>query len=633
MPSLKTLLSILLLIIGLLIVAWGLRAPNYNSAYDVATFSRLPALEGGRIKPLDSVARNALLVIHGKQTVRDQTVPEGLKGSEKRTFERTHKRKAIEWFMELTLRPERAALYPLFRIYHPEVLAIFGKREGEQKYVSFMELHPHLVEIDRQYQAFPKDEADYDAYQKALAQLYRTASLYLSLAHTLQPSMNFQGSVEGDYQAFLQAAGSAHRIVKEQKNDFDPSNEQWLRFMAFVERYRQGSEAASVHVIAPQTPDASWKKVGEALIGDDIVASFSQEAIDPIALGYARLADAYRAGDSELFNTTVASITKEVEERTFGVSRDTVNFEAFFNAFAPFYRAALVLLLAFIVICTAWLLRQNHLLRAAWWMGLIGCCVLTFGVIARVYIQGRPPVTNLYSSAVFVGWATVVFGLVLERIYRNGVSAAAAMSIGFGALIIAHHLSLSGDTLEMMVAVLDSNFWLATHVPTVTLGYAATFLAGGLGIFYILRNLFGTIDAKTNRILASMVYGTVCFALLFSFVGTMLGGIWADQSWGRFWGWDPKENGALLIVLWNAAILHARLGGLVQTPGIMNMAVFGNIVTAWSWFGTNMLGEGLHSYGFMDSAFLALMLFCFSQLLLITIHLIIQCLKGRALAK
>ena len=93
-----------------------------------------------------------------------------------------------------------------------------------------------------------------------------------------------------------------------------------------------------------------------------------------------------------------------------------------------------------------------------------------------------------------------------------------------------------------------------------------------------------------------MVYGIVCFATLFSFVGTVLGGIWADQSWGRFWGWDPKENGALIIVLWNALILHARWGGLVRQRGLICLAIFGNIVTSWSWFGTNMLGIGLHSY-------------------------------------
>jgi cytochrome c biogenesis factor len=95
-----------------------------------------------------------------------------------------------------------------------------------------------------------------------------------------------------------------------------------------------------------------------------------------------------------------------------------------------------------------------------------------------------------------------------------------------------------------------------------------------------------------------MVYGVVCFGLLFSIVGTILGGVWANESWGRFWGWDPKENGALMIVLWNIVMLHGRVGGYTRDFGLCMMAVFGNIVVAFSWWGVNLLGVGLHSYGF-----------------------------------
>ena len=126
-----------------------------------------------------------------------------------------------------------------------------------------------------------------------------------------------------------------------------------------------------------------------------------------------------------------------------------------------------------------------------------------------------------------------------------------------------------------------------------------------------------SLDQATADALARMIYGVVCFATLFSLVGTVLGGIWADQSWGRFWGWDPKENGALILVLWNSIILHARWGGLVKQRGLATLAIFGNIVTAWSWFGVNMLGVGLHSYGFMDSAFWWLIGFVASQVAVI----------------
>jgi hypothetical protein len=95
--------------------------------------------------------------------------------------------------------------------------------------------------------------------------------------------------------------------------------------------------------------------------------------------------------------------------------------------------------------------------------------------------------------------------------------------------------------------------------------------------------------------------------------------LWADDSWGRFWGWDPKENGALIIVLWNAVVLHARWGGMASGRGMAVLAVAGNIFTGWSWFGVNELGVGLHSYGFTEGVLLALGLFALSQLVIIGI--------------
>jgi ABC-type transport system involved in cytochrome c biogenesis permease subunit len=258
--------------------------------------------------------------------------------------------------------------------------------------------------------------------------------------------------------------------------------------------------------------------------------------------------------------------------------------------------------------------------KTAFLLLLLAFAIHSFGMFARMYIQGRPPVTNLYSSAIFVGWGAVLLGIILERMFKDGIGSAASGVVGFTTLVIAHHLGSSGDTLEMMQAVLDSNFWLATHVVVITLGYSAMFLAGMLAIVYILLGLFTPLLSRNAaKALTRMVYGIICFGLLFNFVGTVLGGIWADQSWGRFWGWDPKENGALMIVLWCALILHARWGGYIRERGIMAMAVVGNAITAFSWFGVNMLGVGLHSYGFMDKAFPWLVGFVISQFLLVAL--------------
>jgi ABC-type transport system involved in cytochrome c biogenesis permease subunit len=171
--------------------------------------------------------------------------------------------------------------------------------------------------------------------------------------------------------------------------------------------------------------------------------------------------------------------------------------------------------------------------------------------------------------------------------------------------------------------VLDSNFWLATHVTVITKGYSAMFLAGTLAIIFVVLGVFGKkFNKETARSLSAMVYGITCFGALFSLVGTILGGIWADQSWGRFWGWDPKENGALLIVIMSAIFLHARWGGICKERGLMALAICGNMITAWSWFGTNLLGVGLHSYGFTDSGFSWLVAFWLSQVLFILLALL-----------
>jgi ABC-type transport system involved in cytochrome c biogenesis permease subunit len=336
-------------------------------------------------------------------------------------------------------------------------------------------------------------------------------------------------------------------------------------------------------------------------------------------MAYAGMAHAWRLQQFEHFNTIVKLYRKTLENR-YGERLDKTDVETSFNASEPFYRSIWIYVFAFLLAVFSWLLWPVSLGRSAFTLMTVAWIATTLGIGFRMWIEGRPPVTNLYSSALFVGWGSVGLCLVLEFIYRNAIGSAAGSMVGACTLVIAHSLSLSGDTLEMMRAVLDSNFWLATHVVVVTIGYSATYLAGFLALIYVFRGVFSkSLDAKTADALNRMVYGIICFATLFSLVGTVLGGIWADQSWGRFWGWDPKENGALIIVLWNGLILHARWGGLVKARGLMSLAIFGNIVTSWSWFGTNMLGVGLHSYGFMDSAFYALLLFALSQLVAIGI--------------
>jgi ABC-type transport system involved in cytochrome c biogenesis permease subunit len=266
--------------------------------------------------------------------------------------------------------------------------------------------------------------------------------------------------------------------------------------------------------------------------------------------------------------------------------------------------------------------------RLAFWIIVCTLVVHTGALAARVAISGRPPVTNLYSSAVFIGWGCVIFGVVLERLLKLGVGNIVASSAGFVTLVIADKLAMDGETMAVMQAVLDTQFWLSTHVVCITLGYSATFVAGLLGVVYLFaRFVPGALDAVVSKrqgaplslgkALGTMMYGVICFAVFFSFWGTVLGGLWADDSWGRFWGWDPKENGALMIVIWNAIMLHALWVRMVGDRGLAMLSVGGNIVTSWSWFGVNELGVGLHAYGFTEGVLLALSLTMLAHLLVI----------------
>ena len=357
------------------------------------------------------------------------------------------------------------------------------------------------------------------------------------------------------------------------------------------------------------TGDGVWQPFGMAR--DLVYAAhlFTQTEPNPNALAMWDILRDYAQEDAKTFNTDVAKYRAALAaDPPKPLVPGKTDFDAFFTHAEPFYSGMVLYLTAFVLACFGLLGWRGPLNRAAFWLILATWLLHTAALVGRIYSSGRPPVTNLYSAAVFIGWAAVLFGMVLEGVFRLGVGNMLAGIAGFAALFIAHFLAASGDTLTVLQAVLDTQFWLATHVVCVTLGYTATFVAGLLGIIYIVRGLFTTnLSQDEAKSLVKMIYGVICFGIFFSFWGTVLGGLWADDSWGRFWGWDPKENGALIIVLWNALVLHARWDGIVKDRGLAVLAVGGNIATAWSMFGVNELGIGLHSYGFTEGVKLALL--------------------------
>ncbi|MSU50503.1 MAG: cytochrome C biogenesis protein [Opitutus sp.] len=601
----KKLLPILVLLLTVGFVASkSLRAPKNPAASDVVGFSHLPVLVNGRLKPLDTLARSSLLQLQGRQSV---TTPDGRKPT------------PIEWLLDVCFRPEIADTYQTFEIAHPDLLAVFNLKveDGiDNKRFAYTQLFKSFAELDRQAKlANQVDAAVRTSFQRAVVQLYGNLVHYQRLRHAL--AAPDRPDFLGDLLKFQEKVADGVTAVRA-KQAAQPHDEAAAAAMTEIgERFVNMANLSNFLVIPPETAETdptAWKPVGAALL-----ETFRTGRVNAAALAYAGFGHAWRNEKPDQFNKLVQLFRSGLEKR-FGEQLKKCDAEARFNAAQPFYTSMTLYAAAFFLAIFSWLVWPEALGRSAFWLVAIAWIVATAGILTRMWLEGRPPVTNLYSSALFVGWGSVGLCLILEYFFKNAIGSVAAGVIGFSTLLIAHHLSLTGDTLEMMRAVLDSNFWLATHVVVVSSGYAASALAGFLALIYIIRGLFTTtLDKASADSLARMVYGIVCFATLFSFVGTILGGIWADQSWGRFWGWDPKENGALIIVIWNAIILHARWGGMIKQRGLMCLAVGGNIAVGWSWFGTNMLGVGLHSYGFTDAAFVALTSFGISQIAIIAL--------------
>ena len=589
---------IILALVAASIAANWLPPKAAENAFDFSRFGRIPVLVGGRVKPLDTVARNSLLIIHGKQELR-------LDGGKRLS--------AMKWLTDVVFNAPGADQYPVFVVQNADVLGLFGWQQGDRKYFSFAEFTPFLKQIDEQATQSDKLEAvQRSAYQSAILNLRSSLSLYQRLKNSIQPegAHNFAAELH----RFESTVPGAARAARERAMGENFNKAKLDDVAAMIQRYEKLSEMAYALAIPPFGQDDQWHSVGDSLL-----RSVGTGEIHPIVNDYAIVGDSYRADDQALFNQHVQSVTGWFAKAQPKATK-RASFEFLFNRLQPFSQSMTLYVLAFLLACASWLGWSGVLRRSAFYILLLALAIHTFGLFSRMYLQERPPVTNLYSSAIFIGWGAVIVALILERIFRDGIGAACAGAIGFVTLIIAHHLAGSGDTLEMLQAVLDTNIWLATHVVAITTGYSAMFLAGMLAVIYVVRGVFTTsLKKQTADSLARMTYGVVCFATLFSFVGTVLGGIWADQSWGRFWGWDPKENGAVLIVLWCAIILHARWGGFIRQRGLMIMALFGNIVTSFSWFGVNMLGVGLHSYGFMQKAFPWLVGFMISQLALMAV--------------
>ncbi|MEL6603692.1 MAG: cytochrome c biogenesis protein CcsA [Cyanobacteria bacterium J06614_10] len=481
--------------------------------------------QGGRKKPLDTVAKETVAKIHGRTTYKHDGVVED----------------SMTTFMSLWLNN---------RNWNEEPFVLFSYRplkekvglDPDQKYFTFQTLMTNqaLGEVVR------------TAHQKELesVDLSRDEREALTLEDRLSLML---GSVDDDTISIV-------------PHPTDPKGK-WLGIT-------EGKTLYSETAIAPQLATfAAMKQL--FLAGPNHL-----EMLEPLAADL-------RAGLSSLSPDVYPAV-------------GAVDQEVFFNHFHPFAKAWMLYGLAFVVMLATLWIRPVELYWSAIGLFVGGVAVQSYGFWLRMQIAGRPPVTNMYESVIWVGFGIAAIALTFELIYKAKYYLLAAAPLAVMCLILADSLPAVLDpSISPLVPVLRDNFWLSIHVPTIALSYASFALALGIGHVALGSYLFTPQASARIQLLSQLNYRVLQVGVLLLTAGIILGGIWAHFSWGRFWGWDPKETWALIALLCYLVPLHGRLVGWIGNFGISvaSVAAFNAVLMAW--YGVNfVLGTGLHSYGF-----------------------------------
>jgi len=499
----------------------------------------IPLQDEGRIKPLDTFARNHLLAFYGKRSIKEMNLS------------------ATDWILNLILDPQNGKEQKIFNIRNPEVVSsIYLDWSTEHKY-SFNEILPGLsnqaVLINMINQ---QPNANRTVFEKQLLELNNNALRFEEISYL--------------------------KAMKLLPPDEISKTDEWSSPLEFIVNGR-----------SPEPhQDAILNALQQYLAG----RLEGQEASMKSAMANYKAALLMVPG--ELFDITV------------------LKKETWMNRVNLFYTSVGLYLFAFILLGLSWMIQPLLLKRASYALLILGFLFHAYGIYLRMHIMGRPPVSTLYESVIFVAFIVILFAIILEYFRRDGLG----IFVGTISGSIFHYIGFSyasdGDTLGMLVAVLNSNFWLATHVTTITMGYGASLAAGFIGHLYLVQVIRQPENKSNLKSIFNNLFGITLIALFFTLFGTILGGIWADQSWGRFWGWDPKENGALLIVLWQLMMVHMRLSGLAKPAEFALGMALNNIIVALAWFGVNLLQVGLHSYGFDDGVARNLFIFIVLELII-----------------
>ncbi len=330
---------------------------------------------------------------------------------------------------------------------------------------------------------------------------------------------------------------------------------------------------------------------------------YSAEQFAPVQTQLQAFANAYVQADGFQFSTAARQLREELRKVSPKIypTEKQLRLEYFYNHFDGFYRAAWCYGIALVLLAIAYYRKTSGLLRN---LGIVtvvaGLLFHAASITMRCLIAGRPPVTNMYESIIWVSFAVTFFGMLFFARYRAPIYLIAALPVSLVALLLVHQMPIAmPSSIDPLVPVLRDNFWLTIHVLTITLSYAAFALAMGFGHILLWRYMRNPAAARADQPMHFWLYRVLQLGVLLLAAGTILGGVWANYSWGRFWGWDPKETWALIALLCYILTLHGRLAGWWTQFGLVVASVVCFLAVLFAWYGVNfVLGKGLHSYGF-----------------------------------
>ena len=503
------------------------------------TEARLLAVQsGGRVKPLDTFAREGVELLTGRESFQGKP--------------------SIEVLFSLAFEPQVWQEIQFLQISYRPLKKDLGLGE-EQRFFSPKELMhsqrlmPLFQDLDAKLKAKEKLDTYYQSLQRIANQL-----------------------------TFLQEliSGRALRVVPPSPEERKKSDA-WLGFEQFSEE----------------------QKLLFALMGAGFTSA-DENVRGKLGEYIHRFSESARARNPDLYPTLT-----------------NLKLENHFNSLRPFRVAWILALVATLLLAFAFYSPRKIFGQLG--MVFFGLCfvVQIYGFFLRVWISGHPPVTNMYESVIWVAFGCMLFGGILEYVYRKKIIALGSLIFATVALIIADSVSgVVDDGIHPLEPVLRNNMWLTIHVLTITLGYAAfslSLILGNLGL-----GQWAVLGRESKempiRLLAFYAYRAVQVGIVLLAAGTILGGVWADYSWGRFWGWDPKETWALIALLGYLALVHARFRGLVDQFGFLAGCVSAFLGVLMAWYGVNfVLGQGLHSYGFSSGGVSYMATFCTLQILFV----------------